>query len=124
MAGRTERKSTPLPQRLQELRAAMPGVSMQDVADALDIPKGTYANWEMNRADPPLAMLVPLANFFGVSLENLLGVKENLVADRLSHLIVQLSDTDRLAVEQILKTMTGAGKAKKPRSGSLDRTQS
>lgn len=121
MAGRIERKPTLLPSRLQELRAAMTDVTMQDVADALGVPKSTYANWEMDRSDPPLAMLVPLANFFGVSLENLLGVKEDLVAERLSRLIVQLSDNDRQAIEQILMTMIKANTDKKSPGTAVQR---
>lgn len=112
---RANRKSTPLSKRLQELRENMVGVSMQDVADALNIPKGTYANWEMDRADPPLSMLVPLSKFFGVTVDDLLGVDHQSVARHISQQIARLDDADQAALLQIVDSMADASVKRKPR---------
>ncbi|MGO5130496.1 helix-turn-helix transcriptional regulator [Mitsuokella jalaludinii] len=115
------RVETPLPRRLRELREGMAGVSMQDVADAIGIPKGTYANWEMDRADPPLSMLVPLARFFGVTVDDLLDVDEQLVARHISRQIARLKEADRLAVERIVDTLADANVQSKPRGRAASR---
>ena len=112
---RINRKPTPLSKRLQELRENMVGVSMQDVADALHIPKGTYANWEMDRSDPPLSMLVPLSKFFGVTVDDLLEVDHQSVARHISQQIARLDDADQAALLQIVDSMADASVKRKPR---------
>lgn len=112
---RTNRKSTPLSKRLQELRENMVGISMQDVADALGIPKGTYANWELDRADPPLSMLVPLADFFGVTIDDLLGTDHQSVARHISQQLARLDEADQAAVLHIVDSMAEASVKRKPR---------
>lgn len=112
---RINRKPTPLSKRLQELRENMIGVSMQDVADALGVPKGTYANWEMDRSDPPLSMLVPLSKFFGVTVDDLLEVDHQSVARHISQQIARLDDADQAALLQIVDSMADASVKRKPR---------
>lgn len=112
---RINRKSTPLSKRLQELRENMVGVSMQDVADALHIPKGTYANWEMDRSDPPLSMLVPLANFYGVTIDDLLNTDRESVARHISQQMARLDEADQAAVMHIVDSMADASVKRKPR---------
>lgn len=109
------RMATPLAERLQALRADMQGVSMQDVADALQIPKGTYANWEMDRADPPLSMLVPLADFYGVTVDDLLEVNHQSVAQHIARQTAKLTAADQEAVQRIVDSMAEASVHRKPR---------
>ena len=53
------------------------GLSQQAVADALEIPQQTYANYEVVRARPSVAMLPTLGELFGVSVDELLGQHKN-----------------------------------------------
>lgn len=50
------------------------GLSQQSVADALEIAQQTYANYEVARARPAVSMLPVLAELFGVSVDELLGL--------------------------------------------------
>lgn len=45
----------------------------QDVADILHIPKQTYANYERDDAEPDCQTLLNLADFYGVSINQLMG---------------------------------------------------
>ncbi len=53
------------------------GLSQQAVADALEIAQQTYANYEVARARPAVSMLPTLAQLFGVSVDELLGLHKN-----------------------------------------------
>src|SRR5215510_2376242 len=53
------------------------GLSQQAIADALEIAQQTYANYEVARARPAVSMLPTLAQLFGVSVDELLGVHKN-----------------------------------------------
>lgn len=50
------------------------GLSQQAVADAIEIAQQTYANYEVARARPAVSMLPTLAQLFGVSVDELLGL--------------------------------------------------
>jgi transcriptional regulator with XRE-family HTH domain len=58
--------------RIAQLRKEA-GLSQQAVADALELPQQTYANYEVARARPPVSMLPPLAELFGTSVDELSG---------------------------------------------------
>ena len=62
--------------RIAQLRKEA-GLSQQAVADALEIPQQTYANYEVARARPAVSMLPTLAQLFGVSVDELLGLHKN-----------------------------------------------
>lgn len=51
------------------------GLSQQAVADELGIPQQTYANYEVARARLSAALLPEIAALFGVSVDELLGLK-------------------------------------------------
>lgn len=51
------------------------GMSQQAVADELGIPQQTYANYEVARARLSAALLPEIAALFGVSVDELLGMK-------------------------------------------------
>ena len=48
-------------------------LSQQQVADLLGISKVGYQNYEVGRRKPTFEMLIALADFFGVSLDYLVG---------------------------------------------------
>ena len=62
--------------RIAQLRKEA-GLSQQAVADALEIPQQTYANYEVARARPSVAMLPTLGELLGVSVDELLGLHKN-----------------------------------------------
>ena len=66
-----------LGERIASLRKEA-GLSQQAMADALEIAQQTYANYEVARARPSVAMLPELAKFFGISVDELLGLKNGL----------------------------------------------
>ena len=49
------------------------GVRQKDLATALDIPLRTYQRYEYGEIEPQLSALVRLADFYGVSLDELTG---------------------------------------------------
>ena len=58
--------------RLRELREKR-GISMKDAADLLNMPYTTYVNYEKGTRESNIQALFRLANFFGVSIDDLLG---------------------------------------------------
>ncbi len=58
--------------RLRQLRAAT-GLTQQQVADQIDIDRALYVRYENGTRTPPLAKLIKLADFFGVTLDELVG---------------------------------------------------
>ncbi len=58
------------------------GLSQQAVADTLEIAQQTYANYEVARARPPVSLLPELAQLFGISVDELLGIKSGISGKR------------------------------------------
>lgn len=49
------------------------GLMQQDVCNTLDIEQSTLANYENNRRVPKTDILIEIANYYGVSLDYLVG---------------------------------------------------
>lgn len=88
------------------------GLSQQAVADELGIAQQTYANYEVARARPSVAILPEVAKLFGVSVDELLGRKNSAgkrgPAPKLQQqidLISQLPKTQQRFVVQMLDTV-------------------
>ncbi len=62
-----------LQNRLTDLRLKE-GLLQRDVADALHIHRSTYSYYERGKTNPPLDILIKLADYFGVTTDYLLGV--------------------------------------------------
>ena len=58
--------------RLLELRTEKE-LSQRKMAQQLNISQGTYNNWENSNTQPSIEQLVQLAEFFGVSVDYLVG---------------------------------------------------
>lgn len=58
--------------RLTDLRKKE-GLLQRDVADALHVVRCTYSYYERGKTNPPLDILIKLADYFGVSLDYLAG---------------------------------------------------
>lgn len=61
--------------RLKELRIEQK-LSQREVADALGLNSVTYLHYEKAQREPPLSVLADMAEFFGVSVDYLLGLSD------------------------------------------------
>lgn len=62
--------------KLRELRikkAPPKGLTQEEVAMALGIPRGTYAHYELNKREPDSDMIKKLADYFCVTTDEILG---------------------------------------------------
>lgn len=62
--------------KLKQLRIDS-GKSMADVAKALKIPYSTYVNYEKGTREPNSEMLITLADYYGVSIDYIIGRTES-----------------------------------------------
>lgn len=62
------------PSKLKKAREQT-GFTQAEVAKEIRIPKGTLANYEIGRTQPDLETIGILADFYGVSVDWLLGTK-------------------------------------------------
>ena len=97
--------------RIAQLRKDA-GLSQQAVADALDLAQQTYANYEVARARPPVSMLPALAELFGVSVDEILGLNKNGTGKRgttplLQKQIERLSRLPKAQQKVVLKMLAG-----------------
>ena len=61
-----------LGERLKELRTEK-GMTQKELADALGINSVTYLHYEKSQREPPLSLLVEMAEYFDVTTDYLLG---------------------------------------------------
>ena len=52
------------------------GLTQPQVADAIQVPRATYANWEQGRREPDVNGIILLCKFYNVSADELIGLKE------------------------------------------------
>jgi transcriptional regulator with XRE-family HTH domain len=63
--------------RLFELRNEK-SLSQRDMAKIMNIGQGTFNNWENGNTQPSIEQLIALANYFGVSVDYLIGNSDDL----------------------------------------------
>ncbi len=63
--------------RLRELRD-LRGLTQSDVSSQIGIAQNTYSQYETGKREPDMATLVKLANYFGVSVDYLLGRSDSI----------------------------------------------
>ncbi len=61
--------------RLKELRENNL-FSQKRLAEETGISSSAIARWELNQAQPNISAIITLANFFGVTVDYLLGISE------------------------------------------------
>lgn len=76
------------------------GESMSKTADAIGIPKGTYASYEYGKREPNIEMISKISNHFGVTTDYLLGRKIKTIPENDLASIVKNSNVQTL--EEIL----------------------
>lgn len=62
--------------RIKELRESAGYKSQQALADALGTSQSTVGNWESGRRHPKRTTIIELAEFFGVTVDDLLDLKD------------------------------------------------
>ena len=73
-----------LGKRLKELREKR-GLTQKELAQHIHISRDTYAQYEINRRSPDFKTLIYLADFFGVTIDYLLGRNKVELADILDN---------------------------------------
>ena len=63
-------------ERLKELRAERK-ISQMDLAKATGISQSAIAKWELGKTEPVASALIKISQFFGESVDYLLGVEHN-----------------------------------------------
>lgn len=91
------------------------GISQKDLADYFGMSPGNLCDWEKGRSEPDIAGLVKLANFFGESIDYLVGRVDDGITMRyepisrakqhLIYLIRTLSETDVKALTAMAETL-------------------
>lgn len=71
------------PIRLKELREGSGYRSQQSFADAFGVAQSTVGNWEAGKREPNYETTVRLADFFGVSVDYLIGHSAETVGSRI-----------------------------------------
>lgn len=72
------------------------GISQDEVAKALKVPRTTYANYENGICDPSVDILIKLADFYNISIDELVGRPTHLIN------LNAIKPTKSRLIEQIL----------------------
>ena len=88
--------------RLKELREEK-GMNRRQLAEAVGIKYSTYVNYEKEEREPDSENLIKFANYFGVSIDYLIGRTENRekpvpVPDELDELREAMRNNDELKI--------------------------
>lgn len=75
--------------RISELRKKK-NLSMMQVAKELNIPYTTYVNYEKGNREPNSEMLIKLSNYFGVSIDYLIGRSNDIVDERVLDIVSEI----------------------------------
>lgn len=84
--------------KLSELRNEK-GLTQREIAKIFNVSQGTYNNWENGKTQPSIEQLVAIADFFGVSIDYLVGreSEDGIIASAKDNRI-NLSDKSRDAL--------------------------
>ena len=86
------------PEKLKALRESR-GLYQKDMAALLDLRQNAYSHYETGRAEPSIANLCRLADFFGIRIDELVGHAPPEAANR--------EESDRLAMLSSLARQLG-----------------
>lgn len=105
-----------LNERLKKLRTSK-NLTQEECARFLSINRATLANWETGRTEPDVQMLVAIANFFAVSLDDLLGRQSpsstpvSEVNQEIMALLQALPEKERLRLLETLRKQRRANES-------------
>ena len=79
-------------------------LTQKDAADELGIKPYQLANYESNRSEPNIKVLIGMSKLYGVSIEQLLGVTQKALFEPDEDLINE-QQQERLELEKALKAL-------------------
>lgn len=79
------------------------GLSQVELAEKLGVTKQSVSNWENDNIQPPIEMLVKIADFFSVSTDYLLGRDDKKYID-----VSQLSSQEREHIQLIINDISSS----------------
>lgn len=82
---------------LKKFRSRLDNISQAELAERLGIPKTTLASYEQDRCDPNIKTLVKLADFFNVSIDELVGRETDTIN------LKYLDENESYLIRKILK---------------------
>lgn len=94
-------------ERLKQLRTNS-GLTQLDVSRLLGVERSTYVKYERGNSDPPTATLVRLADYFGVTVDYLIGHDSAYVPETVPAPKISDFDTDILRKFHALDDMAQA----------------
>lgn len=82
------------------------GISQTTIAKAIGIPQTTYANYETKHCSPSIDKLIKLADFFNISIDELVDrptnmINLNLIDDMRRNLIFNILNSSDLDIARI-----------------------
>lgn len=91
--------------KLKELRKKR-GVSQTEIANSINIPQTSYSRYENRVCDPSIDVLIKLADFYNISVDELVGretdiVNLNLLDDTRKNLIKEILNASDVAVGRL-----------------------
>lgn len=100
--------------RLKELRTKA-NLKQREVAEILGIPTKTYQNYEREVRDPEVSTMCKLADYYGVTLDELFGRQEyqsenEVLWDHLSESFESLNDEGKTLLADYADTLVQSGK--------------
>ena len=113
-----------LGKKLRELRGVM---TQKEMAETFDVSIPTWTNWELGKREPNLDMLIRLRFYFGISLDELVGLEKPSNEDIVGYLrnrVAQIEHSNLTWIDEIeniynligryLKAFSGGKKVQKP----------
>ena len=100
-------------EKLKELRR-INNVLQQDVADALHMSRSTYSNYEQGLAEPDVATIKALADYFHTTTDNLLGhdvpylLDKSTLTPKQKHLVERICTLDDNLCDRIESYIQGS----------------
>ncbi|MBQ7338010.1 MAG: helix-turn-helix transcriptional regulator [Clostridia bacterium] len=98
---------------IKELRTSR-GLSQEKLAEYLRVSPQSVSKWERNEGYPDIMFLIPLAEFFGVSLDVLMGRDEALKEKRIKEILSRLEHYRHIGDHQSKNALARAAYAEFP----------
>ncbi len=89
-----------LNEKIKELRKSL-GISQTQLAASLGVSKQCVSNWENDNIQPSIEMLIKISEFFKVSTDYLLGLKNDNVID-----VSGLTQNEKAHIILLIKDLT------------------
>ena len=83
--------------RLKDMRKKR-GISQSELTKTINIPQTTYANYEIKNCDPNISTLIKLADFYNISVDELVGRETDMINLNL------LDDTRKALIKEIINS--------------------